>query len=134
MKLWLLTACAFISVSSLPAQQSLQLVWGDEFNGPAGSQPDPAKWKYDLGNHNGWGNRELENYTNDAENAHMDGNGNLVIRAIPMRLQPWLMSVSCVWKQRLQIPGAVLAIHLGDILRQHQRERKGREKRFAEAQ
>jgi len=61
-----------------------QLVWSDEFKGPAGSPPDPTKWNYDIGRGNppGWGNNELETYTNSPQNAFQDGNGNLVIRAI----------------------------------------------------
>ena len=31
------------------------LIWSDEFNGPDGSRPDPAKWKFEVGG-NGWGN------------------------------------------------------------------------------
>jgi uncharacterized protein (TIGR03437 family) len=61
------------------AQTAWRLIWSDEFNGPANTSPDPSKWTYDLGNNNGWGNHELENYTNLPENAHMDGLGNLVI-------------------------------------------------------
>ena len=76
----LLIACLLVCLSSLASAQSKwQLVWNDEFNGTANSQPDPAKWTYDLGNNNGWGNAELETYTNQALNAHMDGVGNLVI-------------------------------------------------------
>ncbi|RZJ68698.1 MAG: glycoside hydrolase family 16 protein [Flavobacterium sp.] len=59
-----------------------QLVWSDEFDGAQGSMPDAAKWGYDLGNNGGWGNQELENYTNNPENVSLDGNGNLVITAI----------------------------------------------------
>lgn len=70
----------------IPAQTGAgwQLVWSDEFNGKAGSPPDPAKWNYDIGRGNppGWGNNELESYTNSTQNAFQDGNGNLVIRAI----------------------------------------------------
>ena len=44
------------------------LVWSDEFNGPARSQPNPANWTYDIGN-NGWGNQELETYCAWASNA-----------------------------------------------------------------
>jgi len=62
-----------------PVQGAWRLIWSDEFNGPANSLPDPSKWTYDLGNNNGWGNHELETYTNLPENAHMDGQGNLVI-------------------------------------------------------
>jgi beta-glucanase (GH16 family) len=56
-------------------------VWADEFDGPANSAPDPTKWTYDLGNNNGWGNQELETYTNVLQNAHLDGAGHLIIRA-----------------------------------------------------
>ena len=58
-----------------------QLVWSDEFNGAAGTAPDPANWDFDLGG-GGWGNGELEVYTNSIANAFQDGNGNLVIRVI----------------------------------------------------
>jgi beta-glucanase (GH16 family) len=53
--------------------------WADEFDGPANAAPDPAKWTYDLGNNNGWGNQELETYTNLAQNVHLDGSGHLII-------------------------------------------------------
>lgn len=57
-----------------------KLVWSDEFNGPAGSAVDSAKWTFDVGG-TGWGNNELEYYTNSTNNAAMDGAGNLVITA-----------------------------------------------------
>ncbi len=56
-----------------------QQVWSDEFNGTNGSTPDSTKWTYDLGG-GGWGNQELETYTNRAVNAHVE-DGNLVITA-----------------------------------------------------
>jgi beta-glucanase (GH16 family) len=43
-------------------------VWQDEFNQPVGSGPDPAKWVHDLGD-NGWGNQELQVYTDTRENS-----------------------------------------------------------------
>jgi beta-glucanase (GH16 family) len=55
------------------------LVWSDEFNSPDGSRPDPAKWKFEVGG-NGWGNHELEYYTDRPDNSFVRG-GNLVIRA-----------------------------------------------------
>ena len=71
-----------LSCSTIGAQTpGWQLAWSDEFNGPAGSPPDPAKWNYDLGG-GGWGNNELEVYTNSTQNAFQDGKGNLVIRAM----------------------------------------------------
>src|SRR6185369_5888891 len=57
-----------------------QLVWSDEFNGTDGSLPDPSKWVMETGNW-GWGNNELEYYTNRAANAQRKS-GNLVITAI----------------------------------------------------
>jgi beta-glucanase (GH16 family) len=72
-------------------------VWSDEFDGPAQSLPDPAKWTYDTGSHDefgnqGWGDHEAETYcsprgVNPREcdpkrpNAFLDGNGHLVVRA-----------------------------------------------------
>lgn len=53
------------------------LVWYDEFNGPAGTKPDAAKWTADPGT---GPNNELEYYTNH-DNAAMDGNGSLVLEA-----------------------------------------------------
>lgn len=47
---------------------SLRLVWQDEFNQPVGSGPDPSKWVHDLGD-NGWGNKELQTYTDSRENS-----------------------------------------------------------------
>jgi beta-glucanase (GH16 family) len=62
------------------AASSATEVWNDEFDGPANSPPDPAKWTYDLGNNSGWGNHELETYTDQLRNAHLDGLGHLIIR------------------------------------------------------
>ena len=56
------------------------LAWSDEFNAPPNTPPDPAKWSYERGD-GGWGNGELEVYTNSPENVFQDGKGHLVIRA-----------------------------------------------------
>ncbi|MBK8194327.1 MAG: glycoside hydrolase family 16 protein [Lewinellaceae bacterium] len=59
-----------------------QLVWADDFNGLAGQSPDAANWAYDIGTgNNGWGNQELQYYTDRPENIAMDGLGNLAITA-----------------------------------------------------
>src|SRR5580692_8413594 len=55
------------------------LTWSDEFDGPDGSAVDPTKWKHDVGG-TGWGNSELEYYTDGTQNAVVQG-GNLVITA-----------------------------------------------------
>ena len=60
--------------------QGYTLVWSDEFNGADDSAPDPKKWTYDTGG-KGWGNNELECYTNRLQNAQIQG-GNLVITAL----------------------------------------------------
>ncbi|GAA4902336.1 beta-glucanase (GH16 family) [Stackebrandtia albiflava] len=56
------------------------VTFSDDFDGPAGTRPDPAKWRYDIGG-GGWGNNELQYYTDRADNASLDGTGNLVITA-----------------------------------------------------
>ena len=61
-----------------PAQRTL--VWSDDFDGAAGAPPDPAHWVHETGGH-GWGNGELQCYTDSTENASTDGAGHLVIRA-----------------------------------------------------
>ena len=59
-----------------PVQKPYQLVWSDDFNGTG--LPDNTKWAYDIGG-SGWGNNELEYYTDSrTENARIE-NGNLVI-------------------------------------------------------
>lgn len=55
------------------------LTWSDEFNGPDGSAADPSKWTHDVGG-GGWGNQELEYYTDGTQNAVVQA-GNLVITA-----------------------------------------------------
>jgi beta-glucanase (GH16 family) len=57
------------------------LSWSDEFNGPDNSAVDASKWVHDVGG-GGWGNQELEYYTDGTQNAVVSG-GNLVITATP---------------------------------------------------
>jgi beta-glucanase (GH16 family) len=65
-----------------PPPSGYTLVWSDEFNGPDGSPPDSSKWTYDVGaGGNGWGNNELESYSNRPQNAQIKS-GNLVITAL----------------------------------------------------
>jgi beta-glucanase (GH16 family) len=56
------------------------LSWSDEFNGPNGSGVDQSKWVLEVGG-KGWGNEELEYYTNRPRNAYIQ-DGNLVIEAL----------------------------------------------------
>ena len=62
-----------------------QMVWSDEFEG---SVIDDSKWSYDLGDGCdispdlcGWGNNELQYYTDGPENSFLS-DGKLVIKAI----------------------------------------------------
>ncbi len=61
------------------AARARTLIWSDEFNGPDGSMPDPAKWAV-VTNGSGYGNRELEYYTDRPSNIHEE-DGKLVISA-----------------------------------------------------
>jgi beta-glucanase (GH16 family) len=56
------------------------LTWSDEFNEPNGSGVNTQKWTMETGG-GGWGNQELEYYTNRLQNAYLE-NGSLVIKAI----------------------------------------------------
>jgi beta-glucanase (GH16 family) len=65
---------------------SWRLMWSDEFNGPAGRRPSSRNWTHELGDGTangipGWGNDELEYYTDDPQNAATNGRGHLAITA-----------------------------------------------------
>jgi beta-glucanase (GH16 family) len=76
-----LLASVTAGAASCKSGSTVSYTFEDDFTGAAGSAPDPAKWAHDLGG-GGWGNKELEIYTNSTENAFIDGNSNLVIRAV----------------------------------------------------
>ena len=67
------------------SQIHTNLVWADEFE--VDGKPDPTKWGYDLGNACdlpcgcGWGNNELQIYTDDLANAKVE-NGCLVVSVL----------------------------------------------------
>lgn len=70
-----------LAAAGSASAQNYTLRWSDEFDGAAGTAPSSANWGYDLGG-NGWGNNELETYTNRTDNAFLDGDGHLVIKVI----------------------------------------------------
>jgi beta-glucanase (GH16 family) len=76
MKLYFLITLILISWNCFA--QHDKLVWSDEFNGSG--LPDVSRWDYDLGN-SGFGNNEIQFYTNTTNNARQD-NGVLVIHAL----------------------------------------------------
>jgi beta-glucanase (GH16 family) len=70
----------------VPRRAGWQLVWHDEFDG---AQLDRAYWDFDRGDGSivgipGWGNNELQYYTDDERNVFLR-DGRLVIRAIEER-------------------------------------------------
>jgi beta-glucanase (GH16 family) len=76
----LLAAGAALSAQSpTTTNPNWRLTWSDEFNGPNGSSLDSAKWVHETGG-SGFGNDELETYTNRPVNAYQE-DGHLVITA-----------------------------------------------------
>lgn len=74
-----LTGC--IAEAPSLEEQRWEQVWSDEFNGAAESAPG-SDWVYDIGTGtDGWGNNELQYYSDRTENVRLDGDGNLVITA-----------------------------------------------------
>jgi beta-glucanase (GH16 family) len=75
-------SCKVEPIQQLP-ERNFELVWSDEFEGDSATLPNAEKWTYDLGTgQNGWGNNELQSYTNNPRNVSLDGKGNLVITAL----------------------------------------------------
>jgi beta-glucanase (GH16 family) len=84
--LFTLAVCGGRTTSAAPpdpvpgaADAPWRLTWSDEFDSADGTRPDPSRWVYDIGG-GGWGNQELETYTDRKENASIE-KGNLVITA-----------------------------------------------------
>jgi beta-glucanase (GH16 family) len=82
MNKWVLLFTMSIILTGCKSGEERQLVWSDEFRNEG--QPDSTKWNYDLGdgcpNVCGWGNNELEYYTNDSKNVRVE-NDMLIIEA-----------------------------------------------------
>ncbi len=60
------------------------LTWSEEFNDNLVASPDASKWSFNIGvgpNNDGWGNQELQYYTDRLDVVSTDGNGNLRIVA-----------------------------------------------------
>lgn len=59
------------------------VVWEDDFEGTAGAPVDPARWTHDIGRgDNGWGNAELQYYTDRADNLAQTGDGHLAFTVL----------------------------------------------------
>ena len=78
-------ACCTAGFGLLPlvacddSEPTWTLAWEDEFEGPAGTLPDPGRWTFDIGTD--WGNAQLEWDTDSPNNVSLDGTGNLAITA-----------------------------------------------------
>ena len=79
-----LTFYFFISIFNFCFAQNWQLVWSDEFNEQS---IDGSNWTKEIGG-NGWGNNELQYYTDRDTNAYID-NGYLVIQALKENYSSW---------------------------------------------
>jgi beta-glucanase (GH16 family) len=81
------TLTTFPVVIPAPATPEWQLVWSDEFDGDS---LDLSKWEYEIGRgpqNDGWGNRELQYYTNRAENLRVaDGTLKIIATNDPYRV------------------------------------------------
>lgn len=68
----------------VPPAPGWNLQWSDDFNGANGAPPSAADWQVDTGHGypggpGNWGTGEIQNYTANAQNLSLDGNGNLKI-------------------------------------------------------
>jgi beta-glucanase (GH16 family) len=70
-----------VGSSSDGSRPGWTLIWSDEFNAASGTGADTTKWNL-VNKGDGFGNNELEFYTNRTSNAYHDGNGSLVIKVI----------------------------------------------------
>jgi hypothetical protein len=57
-------------------------VFGDGFQGRAGSAPSSGTWVHDVGAGSTYTKGNVQTYTDATANTHLDGNGNLVITAL----------------------------------------------------
>ncbi|CAL9582973.1 hypothetical protein SUDANB58_05074 [Streptomyces sp. enrichment culture] len=72
------------TASAPPPPSGWTQVFADDFDGPAGSGVDTAKWRYATGTSYpggpaNWGTGEIETMTSSRDNVSLDGSGNLRI-------------------------------------------------------
>src|ERR1700756_4498406 len=77
--------CALACGSAVGQSTSIEkpgwkLTWHDEFERKGVNHPDPSKWEFEVGG-GGWGNNELEYYTQRIENSR-EKKGRLAITPI----------------------------------------------------
>jgi beta-glucanase (GH16 family) len=70
------------SIPGTAATPTRKLLWSQEFNEPAGSPPNPKFFNYDLGG-GGWGNKEMQWYTEEAVKTNGAGQLEISVTKIP---------------------------------------------------
>ncbi|MEU5633167.1 family 16 glycosylhydrolase [Streptomyces rishiriensis] len=91
--------------------------WQAEFDGEAATRPSEESWNTETGNRDaeGWGNNELQYYTDEAANSGLDGEGHLLISARPAPADarlPCYTQEFCTWTSaRLTTEGKVALTH-----------------------
>lgn len=101
-----------------PAGHAQTFLFSDEFDGPAGSAPDPAKWsiakaRETIKNPVFWDRPEnMGQYRDSPEHVFLDGNSNLVIRAtrnddgkyVSGKVQGrWWGPINTTWEARIKL-------------------------------
>ncbi len=74
-----LTGCGVFPTVGRAEPTGPRVVFSDDFDGPAGAAPSPV-WRPQTGG-GGWGNNEMQTYTDDPANVSLDGAGHLAISA-----------------------------------------------------
>ena len=99
-----------------PQTATPPFLFHDEFDGPAGSAPDPSKWiistaRETIKNPVFWDRPEnMGQYRNDRRNVFLDGNSNLVIRATKEKGKyfggkltgTWRGGIGLTWEARVK--------------------------------
>ncbi|GGM09638.1 hypothetical protein GCM10007977_008450 [Dactylosporangium sucinum] len=70
---------AISAILARTSTETLHEAFSDDFEGPAG-RPDPKRWRFQTGA-TGWGNGELQDYTDRPDNGGRTGDGRLAIVA-----------------------------------------------------
>jgi beta-glucanase (GH16 family) len=79
---WTFSSCNKDGASQSLPKRNWTLVWSDEFNENLVSSPKSSNWSNDIGNGpDGWGNQELQYYTDRLDVIATDGKGILNIIA-----------------------------------------------------
>lgn len=113
----LLSGCGPAPAPAQSAPAAERPFWQAEFDGAAGTRPAERFWTTETGNRDaeGWGNNELQYYTDDAANSALDGGGHLAVSARPAPAGselPCYTQEFCTWTSaRLTTAGKVALTH-----------------------